>query len=70
MSFLIRQLNKKESRTANSGLAQLGFSANFKVGFVLGSLVLNLYIWLTKSPTAAKPRDVRRNAMKTDTINN
>ena len=42
----------------NSGLAQLGFWANFKVGFVLGSSVFNLYIWLTKSPTDAKPRDV------------
>ncbi len=47
--------------SANSGLAQLGFSANFKVGFVLGSLVLNLYILLTKSPTDAKPRDVTAN---------
>ena len=45
----------------NSGLAQLGFEANFKVGFVLGSWFLNRYIWLTKSPTDAKPRDVRRN---------
>jgi hypothetical protein len=41
-------------------LAQLGFWANFKVGFVLGSSVFNLYIWLTKSPTDAKPRDVVR----------
>ena len=48
-----------EKHTAvNSGLAQLGFEANFKVGFVLGSSVFNLYIWLTKSPTDAKPRDV------------
>ena len=44
----------------NSGLAQLGFEANFKVGFVLASSVFNLYIWLTKSPTDAKPRDVGR----------
>ena len=29
-----------------------------KVGFVLGSSVFNLCIWLTKSPTDAKPRDV------------
>ena len=42
----------------NSGLAQLGFEANFKVGFVLGSWFLNRYIWLIKSPTDAKPRDV------------
>ena len=42
----------------NSGLAQLGFQANFKVGFVLESSVLNRYIWLTKSPTDAKPQDV------------
>ena len=42
----------------NSGLAQLGFQANFKVGFVLGSLVLNRQFWLTKSPTAAKPQNV------------
>ena len=47
--------------SANSGLAQLGFEANFKVGFVLGSSVFNLYIWLTKSPTDAKPRDVGSN---------
>ena len=39
-------------------MAQLGFEANFKVGFVLGCSVFNLYIWLTKSPTDAKPRDV------------
>ena len=31
-----------------------------KVGFVLGSSVLNLYIRLSKSPTDAKPRDVSR----------
>jgi hypothetical protein len=49
-------INKKAAD--NSGLAQLGFSANFKVGFVLGSSVLNRYIWLTKSPTDAKPRNV------------
>ena len=46
----------------NSGLAQLGFLANFKVGFVLGSGFLNQYIWQTKSPTDAKPRDVGRNS--------
>ena len=46
--------------SANSGLAQLGFQANFKVGFVLGSWFFNQYIWLTKSPTDAKPRDVSR----------
>jgi hypothetical protein len=46
-------------------LAQLGFWANFKVGFVLASLVFNLYIWHTKSPTDAKPRDVTSNAMTT-----
>ena len=46
--------------SANSGLAQLGFQANYKVGFVLGSSVFNLYIWLTKSPTDAKPQDVVR----------
>ena len=39
----------------------LGF---IKVDFVLGSSVFNLYIWLTKSPTDAKPRDVGRNARK------
>ena len=48
----------------NSGLAQLGFKANFKVGFVLGSWFFNRYIWLTKSPTDAKPRDVSGNAEK------
>jgi hypothetical protein len=48
----------KTNTSANSGLAQLGFWANFKVGFVLGSSVFNLYIWLTKTPTDAKPRDV------------
>ena len=52
------ELNKKTA--TNSGLAQLGFQANFKVGFVLGSSVLNRYIWLTKSPTDAKPQDVGR----------
>ena len=56
--------------SANSGLAQLGFEANFKVGFVLGSSVFNLYIWLTKSPTDAKPRDVGRNARKNRKIEN
>ena len=45
-----------KNTTANSGLAQLGFEANFKVGFVLGNWFLNRYIWLTKSPTDAKPR--------------
>ena len=39
-------------------MAQLGFEANFKVGFVLASWFLIRYIWLTKSPTDAKPRDV------------
>ena len=53
-----REIDKKA--THNSGLAQFGFSANFKVGFVLGSSVVNLYICLTKSPTDAKPRDVGR----------
>ena len=48
----------------NSGLAQLGFEANFKVGFVLGSWFLNRYIWLIKSPTDAKPRDVVGNFTK------
>ena len=52
---------------ANSGLAQLGFEANFKVGFVLGSWFLIRYIWLTKSPTDAKPRDVVRNFRKNHT---
>ena len=51
-----QKINKKTS--PNSGLAQLGFQANFKVGFVLGSWFLIRYIWLTKSPTDAKPRDV------------
>ena len=50
--------SKNKLPAHNSGLAQLGFQANFKVGFVLGSSVLNPYIWLTKSPTDAKPRDV------------
>ena len=50
----------KINTSANSGLSQLGFEANFKVGFVLGSAVFNLYIWLTKSPTDANPRDVVR----------
>ena len=49
---------------ANSGLAQLGFEANFKVGFVLASWFLIRYIWLTKSPTDAKPRDVMHNAFE------
>ena len=44
--------NSKKRASANSGLAQLGFEANFKVGLVLGSWFLNQYIWLTKSPTA------------------
>ena len=48
----------KNKTTANSGLAQLGFEANFEIGFVFGSWFFNRYIWLTKSPTAAKPRDV------------
>ena len=52
------QLKQQVLPSPNSGLAQLGFSANFKVGFVLGSSVFNLYVWLTKSPTDAKPRDV------------
>ena len=49
---------------ANSGLAQLGFEANFKVGFVLASWFLIRYIWLIKSPTDAKPRDVGRKLKK------
>ena len=36
----INILYKKISTTANSGLAQLGFEANFKVGFVFGSWFL------------------------------
>ena len=47
-----------EKPAHNSGLAQLGFEANFKVGFVFGSWFFNRYIWLIKSPTDAKPRDV------------
>ena len=50
----------------NSGLAQLGFEANLEVGFVLGSWFLNRYIWLTKSPTDAKPRDVVRQFRATE----
>ena len=46
-------------------MAQLGFKANFKVGFVLGSWFLIRYIWLTKSPTDAKPRDVVRHWLET-----
>jgi hypothetical protein len=42
------------NRTANSRLAQLGFRAELKLGFVLGSLVLNRYIWFIKSPTASQ----------------
>ena len=54
------QLKQPVLPSPNSGLAQLGFEANFKVGFVLGSSVLNRYFWLIKSPTDAKPRDVVR----------
>ena len=46
-------------------MAQLGFEANFKVGFVFESWFFNRYIWLTKSPTDAKPRDVGRHFEKT-----
>ena len=42
-------------------MAQLGFEENFKVGLVLENWFLIQYIWLTKSPTDAKPRDVVRN---------
>ena len=58
----------QKNTTANSGLAQLGFQANFKVGFVLGSSVFNLYIWLIKSPTGAKPQDVGRNYFQNRTL--
>ena len=58
------QLKQQVLPSPNSGLAQLGFEANFKVGFVLERLVFNLYIWLTKSPTDAKPQDVGRNIEK------
>ena len=52
---------KRTINTAyNSGLAQAGFYAKFKVGFVFGGLVINLYIWLTKFPPDAKPPDVGR----------
>ena len=69
-----KYLNKKSSEfqkeqkalSANSGLAQLGFQANFKVSFVLGSSVFNLYIWLTESPTDAKPQDVGSNCCETE----
>ena len=58
-----------DKKTAhNSGLAQLGFEANFKVGFVLGSWFFNRYIWLTKSPTDAKPRDVTCNFRATELL--
>ena len=62
-------MNASKKTSGNSGLAQLGFQANFKVGFVLGSSVLNRYIWLTKSPTDAKPRDVVRYCTRNE-INN
>jgi hypothetical protein len=39
------------NRTANSRLAQLGFRAELKLGFVLGSSVFNRYFWFIKSPT-------------------
>ena len=58
---------KLKGLSANSGLSQVGFQANFKVGFVLGSWFLNRYIWLTKSPTDAKPRDVSGHAVGADT---
>lgn len=34
----------KNQRSANSGLAQLGFKTNFKNGFILGSFFLNRVI--------------------------
>ena len=52
------QLKQQVLPSPNSGLAQLGFGDLGKVGFVLGSWFLIRYIWLTKSPTDAKPRDV------------
>ena len=65
LKLLLESGFKSKSTTpANSGLLQLGFQANFKVGFVLGSWFLNRYIWLTKSPTDAKPRDVSCNSFK------
>ena len=47
--------------TANNGYTIVGLIFKFKVCLVLGSSVLNRYIWLTKSPTDAKPRDVTSN---------
>ena len=46
-------------------MAQLGFGDFGKVGFVLGSWFFIRYIWLIKSPTDAKPRDVSRHFKKT-----
>ena len=47
--------NPYKKTSANRRLAQAGVQAKFKVGFVFGSLVINLYTWLTKSPPDAKP---------------
>jgi hypothetical protein len=54
---------RKATHEVRGGLVQQRFGAIgvlgfIKVGFVLGSSVLNLHIWLTKSPTDAKPQDV------------
>ena len=49
---------QKKNTATNRRLAQAGFRANFKVGFVLGSLVLNRQFWHIKSPPDAKRRDV------------
>ena len=57
-----------KNTVANSGLAQLGFGVFGEVGFVLGSSVFKLYIWLTKSPTDAKPRDVTSKPTATDVL--
>ena len=47
----------------------LGNWHNGQIGFVLGSLVLNRYIWLNKFPTDAKLRDNRRISRATQIAN-
>ena len=61
-------MNVSKKTSGNSGLAQLGFEANFKVGFVFGSWFFIQYILLTKSPTDAKPRDVIGHSRETQKI--
>ena len=64
--FTVRFKEKLKKGFLQQRFGVIGVRVTAKVGFVLGSWFFIRYIWLTKSPTDAKPRDVVRHLKKTE----